>query len=47
MLLKTKVRIGYVGNYLQWNVNNIKSHTYSHAISIGIVKHFKFISLQP
>ena len=47
MLLKTQVRIGYVGNYLQWNVNNIKSHTYSHAISIGIVKHFKFISLQP
>lgn len=47
MLFKTQVRIGYVGNYLQWNVNNIKSHTYSHAFSIGIVKHFKFISLQP
>ena len=47
MLFKTQVRIGYVGNYLQWNVNNIKSHTYSHALSIGIVKHFKFISLQP
>ena len=47
MLFKTQVRIGYVGNYLQWHVNNIKSHTYSHALSIGIVKHFKFISLQP
>lgn len=46
MLAKAQFRLSYIGNYLQWNVNNIKSHSYSSVFTIGVVKHFKFLKIK-
>ena len=42
-LAHTTWRIGYMGNYEQSHVNNLKTHTYTHSIVIGVVKRFRTV----
>lgn len=46
-LLRTTWRIGYACDIEQAHVNNLKQHTYSHALVLGVVKRFTLLHQRP
>ncbi len=46
-LLRLTWRIGYLCDINQAKVNQLKSHAYTHAFMIGVVKRFKLVKIRP
>ncbi|MDO4159255.1 MAG: DUF3316 domain-containing protein [Prevotellaceae bacterium] len=46
-LNRTTLRVGYLGDYRQSDVNSLKYHSYSNMFVIGIVRHFKLTKIVP
>ena len=46
-LLRSTVRLGYMGDIQQSRVNGLKTHVYTHGVVIGLVKRFTLIKLAP
>ena len=44
---RTTLRLGYLGDFRQAKVNNLKYHTYSNMLLIGFVRHFKITRIVP
>lgn len=44
---KSAIRIGYLGDYQQADINRLKSHIYTHALIIGVVKKFSINKIRP
>ena len=39
------VSVGYLGDYRQSDVNNLKYHNYSHLVVVGLTKRFYIVKL--
>ncbi|MBR5653439.1 MAG: DUF3316 domain-containing protein [Prevotella sp.] len=46
-LWRTTWRVGYLGDYQQAEVNNLKQHFYTHSLLIGFVRHFTITDIIP
>lgn len=46
-LRRTTLRVGWLGDYRQAKVNNLKYHEYSNMLVLGIVRHFKITRIIP
>ena len=44
---RTTLRLGYLGDFRQSKVNNLKYHTYSNMLLIGFVRSFKLTHILP
>lgn len=44
---RTTLRLGYMGDFQQARVNNLKYHSYSNMLLIGIVRQFNITKIVP